>query len=211
MAKAKKEPRRAIAVGQTAMSVLPPTVEAIQLAQGFSATINGLEITGTPPIDRWSTVGTALRVLERSSQFAIGDFLNAIEELLGEASAQVVDYSEGWSEKTCAIYKWLAARVPKEVRRMDRLGIRHHLLVAALTPAKQKQWLTKAAADNEEKPWTVKRLQDALKEGEDLPPAAYWVLVGANSVDDQLALQGQLEAQGRTCKALVRRERRKDN
>lgn len=206
----KKEPRRAIAVGATAMSVLPPTVEAVRLAQGFNVSLNGLEVEGVPPIDRWQVVGTSLRILERCSPFALGDFLNLVDERLGEAAAQVVDYSDGWSEKTCNIYRWLSARVPKDVRRMDRLGVRHHLVVAALTPAQQRKWLQKAAADDEATPWTVKRLEDAIRENEDLPQE-YWLQVKTENVTDQTTLQEQLEAQGRVCRALVKRAKKKEN
>jgi len=201
--------RRAMALGETAMTVLPANVGSVPLARGFAATVNGLDITGNPSLAQCERVGVTLRVVERGGQFALGDFANYIEERFGEEASQIIDAESGWSLKTINVYRWLSTRIAKERRRMDRLGIRHHMLVAALTPTQQTKWLTQAAADDDERPWTVKRLADALTNDEDLPPSALWVLVAASSEADQASLMAALEAQGRTVKALQRRGSKK--
>ena len=198
---------RAISLGETALSI-EKSVHAVPLSTPFSVSVNGLVIDGHPEFEDWERLGQTLRTAERGIQFAIGDFLNAVETELGERASQIVDYSEGWSEKTCDVYRWVAKRIAKDRRRMDRLTIRHHLVVATCTPAKQPEWLEKPANDSEESPWTIKRLVEAMKEGEDLPPTALWVLVFCKSEEDQSGLMSSLEAQGRTVKAVERRGKR---
>ena len=201
--------RRAITLGQTALGLPPVPDETVVVGKGFKAGVNGLDIAGRPSFDAWAATGRTLRVIEKGAQFAIGDFLNYGEDRFGERASQIIDASEGWSEKTCSVYRWLSARIAKADRRMDRLTIAHHLLVAALSPAKQRQWLTSAAADGEE-PWTVARLKAAIGNGDDAPPSAFWLLVLCESESDQSALEAQLQAQGRTTKAVVRRARKSD-
>lgn len=209
--KKKTAPLRGLAIGSTALSVL--TAEAaeapVQIAKGFKATVNGLVLVGQPTFDEASVAGNVLRVIEKSAQFAIGDFVNYVEDKFGDAASQIIDAESGWSLKTIQVYAWLAKNITANRRRMDRLTIRHHMLVAALTADRQKYWLTKAAADNEEEPWTVKRLRDAMMDGEDQLPSAFWVIVSATSETDQRQLMETLEAQGRTVKATVRRGKKK--
>lgn len=199
-------PRRAISLGMTAMSVLSAAseVEAVPIARGFKASVNGLLVDGEPTFHQCEKVGLTLRVFERGAPFALGDFVNYVETRFGEAAAQIIDSESGWSEKTVAVYRWMSGRIAQEDRRMDRLGIRHHLLVAALTPAQQRKWLAQAAADDQDGPWTVSRLAAAIQANDDVSPSALWVLVLATSQADQSALMASLESQGRTVKALVR-------
>lgn len=212
MAKTTREPRRAIALGQTAMGAL--VADDLQLVgvsgvRGFKVTVNGLVIDGQPPLAQFQKAGVALRVYEKAATFALVDFITELESRFGDDAAQVLDHSDGWSESTVNVYRWIGQRVGPAVRRMDRLGIRHHMLVAPLTPERQKHWLDLAANDAEEKPWTVKRLQDALKENEDLPPTAFWLLVQCDDMAMQATLQAEMEARGRNCKALARRGQKK--
>jgi hypothetical protein len=201
--------RRAISLapGSTATLIIPNGT-AVPLTPGFSVSVNGLVIHGRPKFEQWEKVGYALRVMERGAQFALGDYLNAVEDALGEKASQLIDYSEGWSESTCRVYRYVAKSVAEERRRMDRLHFAHHLAVAGLQPAAQKKWLDRAA-DSEEEPWTVRRLIDALKSGEDMPEESWWMLVACNDPDDQKQLKGELEAKGRACKPVSRRSRKK--
>lgn len=209
---AKTEPIRGIMLGSTALSVLGPTAASspVQISKGFRATVNGLVLEGQPSYDQALVAGTALRVFERSAPFALGDFVLYVEDKFGAAASQILDAENGWSLKTIAAYSWLAKKVPLARRRMDRLGVRHHMLVAVLTAKQQEYWLTKAAADDEEEPWTVKRLKDAIEDGGDVLPTAWWVLVEAKNEDDQRALMETLEKQGRSVKATSRRGKKKD-
>lgn len=218
MAKAKKKKSakakpsvRGIQLGNTAISTLSPTdVRPVPLeAPGFCVTVNGLIVDGDPDIVAAQQAGDVLRTTEKAGPFALGDFINYVETRFGEMASQIIDFESGWSEKTCKIYSWLAGRISPGIRRMDRLGIKHHLLVATLSPAKQEHWLNKASADDAEEPWTAAQLKKALEEGEPDLPETFWVLVSATSMADQSALQAQFEALGRSCKAVVRRERKK--
>lgn len=193
-------------LGETALRAGDPQ-EQVQLADGFGVTINGLVTHGEPTFDECEMLAQMLKTTEKGIQFSIGDFLNYIEDHFGERASQIVDYSEGWSEKTCAVYSWIARRITVERRRMDRLTIRHHLLVAALAPELQTRWLTAAAADGEESPWTVARLKAAIEENEDLAPSALWVLVLVQNETDQNEFMAAMLAQGRESKAVMRRRR----
>ena len=200
--------RRSIVVGQTALS-FSEREEEVELANGFAATINGLVVTGSPRLDRWAAPLRKLAVFEKGAQFAIGDAVRLLRDRFGEESAQLIDPDLGWSLKTINLYSWMSERIPLENRRMDRLGVKHHLLVAALTPAKQRQWLTRAAADEEEQPWTAARLKKALEEGEDLPVEKWFILVGPlTSGQVQSDLMDRLEAEGLSVKAIDRRRRK---
>jgi len=90
---------------------------------------------------------------------------------------------------------------------MDRLGVRHHQVVARLEPARQRHWLSEAAADGQENPWTVARLRAALKSGEDLPPTALVVIVTVKDEKQQQELMSRLTSEGYGCKPGQRRER----
>lgn len=209
MAKSESMPaRRAIAVGMTAMSISSDPAKAVVVGRGFRATVNGLNVDGEPSFAVAAETGERLRVMERGAQFALGDFIVYVENHFGERAAQIIDFEGGWSERTCAVYRWLATRIALADRRMDRLGVSHHLLVAPLAPAKQRHWLKQAAADEEERPWTVARLRQAIGEGADAPVTGYWCLVLCSDAEDQTRLQEEMEKQGRTCKAVERRKPR---
>lgn len=197
--------RRSLTAGETAMTVMPPNAEDVPLGHGFRASVNGLTVEGKPTFDDCVPVGNVLRVLERGAQFSLGDYVNYLEERFGEQAAQIIDESSGWALTTIQLYGWLARRVPAEVRRMDRLGVRHHLLVAALTIAQQRKWLAAAADDLAEKPWTVARLTQALREGEDLLPTAWFVIAACQTAIQQEDLIRKLELEGFACKATVGR------
>lgn len=204
-----EEPRRrSIAPGMTALS-FADAEESVSVGKGFAATVNGLVVEGSPRIEAWEAPGKKLRVLERGAQFAIGDFANELEARFGEAASQILDAESGWNLRTLSVYRWVASRIAHDIRRMDRLGIGHHLIVAALTPAKQRQWLTAACADDEEQPWSKARLKKALEANEDLPISGLYILVGPmTSGQVQADLMERLEHEGLLVKAIAKRQRR---
>lgn len=201
--------RRSISLGATAMAVSVGMLEEVPIADGFKTTVNGLVIDGDPGFDAWAQAGQTLRVVEKGAQFAIGDFVLYGEAKYGEQAAQVLDASDGWSLSTIRNYAWLAERIPASARRMDRLGIRHHQLVASLSAAKQRDWLERAAADEEEQPWTVARLKAAIESGEDAAPTAFYVLVTCETLERQKEILARLETQGLKCKAIEKRKKPK--
>lgn len=205
--KAEKAPKRGIRLGDTALALARHPEDAVPLSPGFGLTVNGLVVDGAPTLQQADAAGSVLIVAERASQFAIGDFVNYVEDKFGERSAQIIDEDGGWSLKTVQVYSWLSKHVAPDVRRMDRLGIRHHLLVATLSPGKQREWLNRAA-DALDGPWTVARLAKALRENGDAEETAWWVLVATAGADEQAALIERLSAEGKTAKAVTRRGRR---
>lgn len=209
MAKSEKPIRRAIAVGATAIGSFK-TIEEVPLGEGFAATVNGLVVNGTPAFERWAPIHKPLTVIERGSPFAVGDWIRYGEAHYGELASQMIDPSLGWSEKTIKNYVWISERISFERRRMDRLGIAHHQAVAALTAAQQTKWLAKAAADDEEEPWTVARLKKAIAQGGDAPATDWYVLVGPlKSGHAQEELMARLEGQKLAVKAITRRRVKK--
>lgn len=204
-----KKKRRTISLGDTALSYATSITDVVdELAEGFTSTVNGLIVTGQPKLEEFTPVGVKLRVQERGSQFRIGDFYNELETRFGDDMWSVIDASEGWSLKTVENYGWLAKRIKREHRRMDRLGVRHHQLVAPLTDKQQVKWLTAAAADSEEQPWTVARLRKAIEEGEDLPVTAFFLLVKCKSASVRDKLQKRLTEEGFDVKARDSRKRK---
>ena len=199
--------RRALALGNTALGVSKAQPDAIPIAKGFKADVNGLVVDGAPSIEAWTSAITKLKVIEKGAQFSIGDCAIWGETHFDERASQVLDPDLGWSERTLSIYQWIASRIAKDDRRMDRLTISHHMLVAALTPAKQREWLRKASADEDDKPWTVGRLRAALKDGEDLPVTDHYILVRCETDEQRAELMDRLEGEGFAVKAVERRRK----
>lgn len=176
---------------------------------GFILNVNGLVVPKDMPFQEWEKLGDRLAVMERGIQFVIGDWLNMLEDRFGEEAAQAIDATR-WSEKTLSACRWVAKSVPPESRMMDRgLSFEHHKAVAKLSPSKQRTWLKKAAGDGTEQPWTVARLRAAMTAGEDLPIVGWRLLVTCDSPEDRQQLQDRLEGQGKACKPVDKRERRK--
>jgi hypothetical protein len=203
-----KRPKRAISIGDTAMAMALEPGDKVELSDGFDIEINGLHVIGQPAFESWEQGLKRLRIYERGAQFAVGDALLYGEDRYGEQAAQAVDPSLGWSPETLNVYRWVARSIPREIRRMDRIGIAHHMLVAKadLSPSKKKHWLDKASADGEERAWTLARLRDALKAGEDLPPSAFVVIVYCDSEAKRDKLRDKLEADGYETKTGERRK-----
>lgn len=179
---------------------------AVPLVAGFYLRpTGGLIIHGEPDWASWERAGAVLCAADRGVQFAIGDWLNEAERRFGEQYAQLISPEDGWSETTIRVYRWLARRIAPDDRRMDRLTMRHHMLVAAMEPAEQRRWLTVAAADDEEQPWSVRRLAQAIMAQGTGATTAWWVLVEARSAADQAALLDRMTSEGRSAKAVTRR------
>lgn len=202
-------PKRAIALTETALHVLPPQQnEARTLAKGVAVTVNGLALTGNPSFAAMDDAVKTLCVAQKGSPFAIGDAVLYCEQRFGERASQIFDVEKGLSERTISVYKWMAERIDKDRRRMDRLTTQHHFLVAKLSAAKQTTWLTRAAADADEKPWSVARLRAEMAEQEDGLPQEYFVVAQVANGNAQAELLDQLEAQGLKCHAQTRKRKK---
>lgn len=171
----------------------------------FRITPAGLTIDGEPDFESCEQLWSALRTLERSLQFAIGDAVNYFERRWGEKASQIVD-ATGLTLNSVKVYAWAAEKVPPQNRMLDRgLSFSHHLAVAALNSKEQKSWLKQALGRSGEEPWPVSRLKAAVQDGSDLAPEAWFVLVKCRSEEDQTAVQKKLELEGREVKAIAKR------
>jgi hypothetical protein len=142
----------------------------IELGQHFRLTPTELVITKKPTFDACQDFGEMLRVVDRAVQFAVGDFINYIEAEFGEDASQIVDAAD-WSETTIRVYRWVAAKVEPQRRRVE-LTFAHHQLVAELEPIEQVNWLTRAAEGSDGHPWSVSDFRKMLKAGADAAAAA---------------------------------------
>lgn len=212
VSKRDKTPRRALALGDTAMATIVERDTGVDLTKGFRLTVNGLYPQGQPTFAESAKAGEILRVAQRADGFAIGGWANYVEQRFGEEAAQMIDAESGWNLKTLSVYQWMDKQIAPERRRMDRLTIKHHLLVAALSAAKQKLWLDRAANDDGDEPWTSTQLRDAIvKNEEELSEQAFWVITMAKNEQDANGLVASMQAQGRTAKLKVGRQRAKES
>lgn len=178
------------------------TLQTVNLGDYFQIGPAGLLVTGNPSFDSFDALGETLRTLDKSLQFAIGDFFREVEDRFGEKSSQILDHT-GWSESTLRAYRWTAVKVPQEVRRMDRLTYSHHQAVAKLAPRQQRKWLNEAA--EAEQPWSVTRLKKAIRDGADPEVTAWLVTAFCSSEKQRDVLSKELESRGIRCKVAERR------
>lgn len=183
-------------------------LQPVGLGAHFKITRNGLLVVGDPSFEDFDALGETLRTLDKATEFAIGDYFLEVERRLGEAASQLLDH-RAWSEETKRNYRWISEKIPQAIRRLDVLTISHHQKVARLPPAQQEKWLKRAAAGDEKDgvrtPWTVSRLQKAVKAGED-PQVTKWVaVVYCTSERKRDEIVKELEGRGYECKASERR------
>lgn len=143
--------------------LLPAPLASVPIGKHFKITPTGLTVTGDPTFETCADFGELLRTLDRTLPFVIGDYCRYMGDRFGEQASQVLCASTGWSEKTLAVYTWMATKVAPAERRIEQgLGVKHHLAVAALPAAQQAQWLDKALGTDGEC-WPASRLTAALK------------------------------------------------
>lgn len=171
--------------------------DSVNIGKYFEFTPSGLYTKGKPAIGVFTELMKMLHTFEVSIQFAIGDAINYAESMFGEEAAQIID-SEKWTEATVRNYAWVAAKVDKTVRRMDKLDFSHHQVVGGMETSQQKLWLDRAAEGEEGVPWTRARLKAEIshKVGTASAPS-YTVTVTCESAADVEAFCRQLENLGR--------------
>jgi hypothetical protein len=181
------------------------TDHAIEIG-GFRVVPTGLQIVGAPTFQAWEAFGSLLNTVEWALQFAVGDWLNYGEDAFGEKAAQVVD-AERWDEQTLRVYRWTAAKVPPENRRIPPLTFTHHMAVAHLPADEQVAWLEKAIeGGGNGTTWSVADLKRAVKRGtKDNDAADEWlVVIYCAGQAEQEALVNRLTTEGLRCKGVVR-------
>lgn len=89
-------------------------------------------------------MGLAFRDATDGLRFAIGDWMNNGEGMLGE---EVYGYLRGFQDVTVRQYSWVAGRVAQNTR-VSKLDWSCHRAVAALPPGEQEKWLKTAQEEN---------------------------------------------------------------
>jgi hypothetical protein len=116
----------------------------------------GMTLNSDLTLDRWLEIGHTLDRITRSLGWLVGDWLNYGEGKYGEDYAQGMQMS-GLAYKTVANYKWVASRVPREIRH-EGLSFGHHDAVSRMSATDQEIWLDKAEANG----WTREDLRKAI-------------------------------------------------
>src|SRR5262249_22032328 len=96
------------------------------------------------PFERWLRLMQVLERIEDSTQFWIGDGLNAGERAYGEKYSQAINQGQAdrWRH-----YAWVA----RSVCLRKHISYKHHEAVAPLDPKDQAKWLDEAIANK----WSV--------------------------------------------------------
>ena len=123
----------------------------------FTATPIGLIIEENVPFKLWLAYGGALRRVEKSLQWIIGDWINYGEMSYGEIYAQAEVMWPGMTKERLIRYAWVARAVPRYLRKHD-LSWSHHVEVAKLDRKKQFDLLKTAIKED----LTVRELRDRV-------------------------------------------------
>lgn len=109
-------------------------------SNGIKLEATSLSLTRRMELDEAGVVVSQLNSAESGMAWWVGDLINQLEAMHGEAYAQVIP--EG-KESTWMNYKWVAERVKQETRR-PTLTWSHHQQVASLLTERQEIYLARA-------------------------------------------------------------------
>jgi N6-adenosine-specific RNA methylase IME4 len=135
---------------------LVPVAGGIGLGVG-QWTKTALVLPRSLSFDEWERVGQALRMVEGSVQWWLGDWCNFGERAYGEKYSQAVEATD-YEYGTVANASYVASRFESS-RRRETLSFGHHQNVAALDPGIQDGWLSLAESER----WSVQELRARLK------------------------------------------------
>ena len=178
----------------------PEPLLDVTLGKHFTITPHGLVVTGQPTYDDCDGLWQALRTINKTLQFAIGDAAKYIRQRFSDKADQIISDTTGWTFDTIRTYEWTADKIAPERRRMDVLDYSHHQVAAQLSPPEQTEWLARAAEGDGEKPWSVAQLKREIKQSTGANLTVFGVQVFCNDEADQQACCRQLENLGRRFK-----------
>jgi N6-adenosine-specific RNA methylase IME4 len=124
---------------------------------GFILSSAGLQPNGQPTYEQWEAAGRALRSIEGSVHWWIGDWLNYGENVYGEKYKAAIE-TTGFDYQTLADDKWVAAKIEFS-RRREILSFSHHKEVASLPPSDQDTLLACAERDH----WNREQLRKQIR------------------------------------------------
>jgi len=139
----------------------------LNLPHGVKITATGLEgHTGLSNDDMLAVTVVLLdkfydvAVQGQALQWAIGDILVAGEKRYGSTYTDMLAQT-GYAYSTLNVNRWVASRVPKNMRRPSLPHSTHKIIAADnIPPIEKKQWLD-AAEKNE---WTTEALREAIED-----------------------------------------------
>lgn len=120
----------------------------------FVLTSKGIRVEGMATAEDWERLGGHLRLVSRSMQWIIGDWMAIGDRSWGktyEQASQLV----GRSVKTLYNWSYVCANVDFSRRREKSLTFTHHAAVAALPGEAQERWLSLAEAGK----WASRKLE----------------------------------------------------
>lgn len=158
-----------------------------------------------PTFEEWSEAAGKLKKVHTALAFWIGDLLNLGDTLFREESSQVIDVSY-LDEKVVKDYTTVAKRVPLENRGIASWD--HCKVVAFLSPAKQKEMLTKAHQED----WSPAKLKTEIASATESGKQSlrFWLIVQCGTEAKQEKLSAELEKEGYVVvkKSGVKREKK---
>lgn len=171
-------------------------VQLVLIGDCFMLDSVGLSVRpGTEPTVQASerTVDSFSKV-DKGLHFYLGDFANLLEPY--EWGSQVLDASCGFSLETIRKDAYVAKRVGDANRRIAQ-SHGHAVVVAALTPEKQREWLEKS----HESDWSVAKLKAEIAASADgeRKTLIHVLVVDCKTEAQQAKLAAKLEAEGFKC------------
>lgn len=115
--------------------------------------------------EEWEAALPPLEIIDKGSQFDVGDWLVRGEKRHGEKCTQAIDASKktGIKVKTLLEYRRVSEKVPYSIR-MESLDWSHHQIVAGLKTRDERQkWLQFAAEHDLKPPQLTRAIKDADK------------------------------------------------
>ncbi len=126
----------------------------------FSITPTGIQFTEELSFEEWDALGQKLAPIGKSIGFIIGDWINYGEGRYGERYEESLKRT-GLAYQTLRNYAYVARRVEMSLRK-DNLDLHHHLVVAKLKTADEKEyWLNMAEKHN----LGIRRLRKSINFG----------------------------------------------
>jgi hypothetical protein len=146
-----------------------------------------LYLTGGLTFESWKRVGGRISLVQMSSAWWIGDWLNYGQAAYGRRYREATEIT-GLDYQTLRNYAWVASRFQVS-RRRDNLSFQHHAEVAALPEPDQETWLLRASTFG----WSRNELRRRIRSdhsssssssssssgGLDGPPAAVVIKAGS--------------------------------
>lgn len=111
------------------------------LENGFTVTLTGLQVTGTPSYEQWLEQGDYLWYAKQSIQFCIGDWVNYGEKAYGQKYTQAIDDTK-YTLHTLQNIAYTCNAIPVPARR-ENVSFSGHSEVASLPEDKREMALDK--------------------------------------------------------------------